>query len=142
MSAEFRESGVYFQYPENWTAQRDEIDDGWIVEVQSPDTGFLMLCLRTDRPLCAELLEQSLDDLRADYPDLEADTAVGHVAGHDATGYDVRFFSLDFANHCEMRSFNCGAGTVLVLWQVTDVDEDKLEPVMKAIVASLRVDGK
>jgi hypothetical protein len=142
MSAEFRESGVRFQYPENWTAQRDEIDAGWIVEVQSQETGFLMLCLRTDRPLCAELLEQSLDDLRADYPDLEAETAVAKVAGEDATGYDVRFFSLDFANLCVMRSFMCQAGTIMVLWQVTDVDETKLEPVMKAIVASLRVDGR
>jgi hypothetical protein len=101
-----------------------------------------MLCLRTDRPLCAELLEQSLDDLRTDYPELEAETAVSQIAGQDATGYDVRFFSFDFTNTCTMRSFICGAGTVMVLWQVTDVDAEKLEPVMKAIVASLRVDGR
>ena len=142
MSAEFRESGVHFLYPENWTPQRDEIENGWIVEVQSPDPGFLLVCLRTDRPPCAELLEESLDDLRADYPDLEADTAVDRLAGHDATGYDVRFFSFDFTNMCVMRSFTCDAGTLMVLWQVTDVDEEKLQPVMKAIVASLRVDVK
>jgi hypothetical protein len=140
--AEFRESGIRFHYPDNWVAQRDDIDDGWIVEVQSQDTGFLLLCLRTDRPTCAELLEQSLEDLRADYPELEADTAVDRIANHDATGYDVRFFSLDFTNHCVMRSFICRAGTIMVLWQVTDTDEEKLEPVMKAIVKSLRVDGR
>src|SRR5262249_46153055 len=122
MSAEFRESGIRFQYPENWTAQRDEIDNGWIVEVQSSDKGLLMLCLRTDMTLWAELLEQSLDDLRADYPELEAETAVSQIAGQDATGYDVRFFSFDFTNTCTMRSFLCRAGTVMVLWQVTDVD--------------------
>ena len=53
MSAEFRESGVQFLYPENWVPQRDEIENGWIVEVQSPDPGFLLVCLRTDRPPCA-----------------------------------------------------------------------------------------
>ena len=26
MSAEFRESGVHFPYPENWTPQRDDLD--------------------------------------------------------------------------------------------------------------------
>lgn len=140
MSAEFHESGVHFRYPENWVPQRDEIENGWIVEVQSPDPGFLLVCLRTDRPPCAELLEESLDDLRADYPDLDAEIAADQIAGYDATGYDVRFFSLDFTNTCVMRSFACKSGTVMVLWQVTDVDSEKLEPVMKAIVASLKVD--
>ena len=139
MSAEFREAGVQFQYPENWAVQRDEIDAGWIVEVQSPNPGFLLVCLRTDGPAGAELLEQTLNDLRAVYPDLEADTAVGQVAGLDATGYDVQFFSLDFTNLCVMRSFACAAGTVMVMWQVTDADEETLATVMKAIVASLRV---
>ena len=128
--------------PKTGRRKRDEIDDGWIVEIQSPEPGFLLVSLHTDRPLCAELLEQTLDDLRADYPDLEAETAVGKIAGQDATGYDVRFFSLDFTNLCVMRSFMCQAGTVMVLWQVTDVDEERLEPVMRAIVASLRVDER
>jgi len=140
MPAEFRESGIAFQYPDNWKLQRDEIDSGWIVEVQSPDTAFLMLCLRTDGPKREELLEQSLADLRADYPELEADAVASKVAGIDALGYDVNFFSLDFTNTCTMRSFFCRAGTVLLLWQVTDVDAERIEPVLNAIVTSLRVE--
>jgi hypothetical protein len=139
MPAEFRESGVTFQYPENWKLQRDEIDAGWIVEIQSPDTAFLMVCLRTDGPRREELLEQSLSDLREDYPELEADAATSTIAGADALGYDVSFFSLDFTNTCVMRSFLCRAGTMLVLWQVTDVDAERLEPVLNAILTSLRV---
>jgi hypothetical protein len=140
MPAEFHESGICFQYPENWKLQRDEIDAGWIVEIQSPDTAFLMVCLRTDGPRREELLEQSLSDLREDYPELEADAATSTIAGADALGYDVSFFSLDFTNTCIMRSFLCPAGTMLVLWQVTDVDAERLEPVLNAIVASLRAD--
>jgi len=141
MPAEFRESGLCFQYPENWKLLRDEIDNGWIVEVQSPDTAFIMICLRTDHPACAELLEQSLTDLRTDYPELDSEIAVGRVAGHDATGYDVRFFSLDLTNTCCLRSFACRAGTVLLLWQLTDIDALQLDPVLKAIVASLRIES-
>ena len=142
MPAEFRESGLRFQYPENWKLLRDEIDHGWIVEVQSPDTAFLMVCLRTDHPACAELLEQSLADLRSDYPELDAEIAIARIANHDATGYDVRFFSLDLTNTCYMRCFTCRAGTVLLLWQLADLDADRLEPVLGAIIASLHVDGR
>jgi hypothetical protein len=140
MPEEFRESGIAFRYPENWKLQRDEIDAGWIIEVQSPDTAFLMLCLRTDKPQREELLEQSLADLRADYPELETEAVTAPVAGHDSLGYDVSFFSLDFTNTCRMRSFKCRAGTILLLWQVTDVDAARIEPVLEAIVASLRVE--
>ena len=141
MPAEFRESGLHFQYPENWKLLRDEIDNGWIVEVQSPDTTFLIVCLRTDRPPCAELLEASLTDLRTDYPELDAEIAVGRVAGHDATGYDVRFFSLDLTNSCCLRCFHCQAGTVLLLWQMADIDAELHELVVQAMIASLRIDG-
>ena len=141
MPAEFRETGLRFQYPENWKLQRDDIDAGWIVEVQSPDTAFLIICLRTDEPKREELLEQALSDLHDDYPDLEADAVTSTIAGQDALGYDVSFFSLDFTNSCTMRSFFCPAGTVLVMWQVTDVDAEQIEPVLEAIVASLKVDS-
>ena len=140
MPAEFDESGIRFQYPENWKLQRDDIDAGWIVELQSPDTAFLMICLRGDRPKREELLEQSLSDLRDDYPELEADPVSATIADFDALGYDVSFLSFDFTNSCVMRSFQCKAGTMLVLWQVTDVDAERIEPVFEAIVASLRIE--
>lgn len=140
MPAEFHESGIRFQYPENWKLQRDDIDSGWIVELQSPDTAFLMICLRADRPKREELLEESLSDLRDDYPELEADAVSDTIAGFDALGHDVSFFSSDFTNSCVMRSFQCKAGTVLVLWQVTDVDAERIELVFQAIVASLQIE--
>ncbi len=141
MPSEFRDSGLHFQYPENWKLLRDEIDNGWILELQSPETAFLMICLRTDHPPCAELLEQSIADMRSDYPELDAEIAIARIADHDATGYDVRFFSLDLTNSCFMRCFACRAGTVLVLWQLADLDADRLEPVLSAIIASLHIDG-
>lgn len=141
MPAVFQESGVQFQYPENWDLNRDEIDHGWIVELQSPATAFMLLCLRTDLPMPSELLDQSVADLRADYPELEVDLAAGRVAGHDATGYDVRFFSLDFTNTCVLRSFKSRVGTLLLLTQFTDLDAEVFDPTLQAIVASIRIDS-
>src|SRR5947208_1292364 len=44
MAAQFAETGVSFQYPENWRLEREEIDHGWLVTVQSPGTSFLIVC--------------------------------------------------------------------------------------------------
>ena len=38
MAALFEESGIQFQYPENWELQREESDTGWTISVQSPAT--------------------------------------------------------------------------------------------------------
>jgi hypothetical protein len=43
--ATFEESGVRFQYPDNWKLEREDNEEGWTVLVQSPDTAFLMVCL-------------------------------------------------------------------------------------------------
>jgi hypothetical protein len=61
------------------------------------------------------------------------------VAGQPACGHDIRFFSFDLTNTCWTRSFYCGAGTVLLLWQANDLELERIEPVLKAIIASLKV---
>jgi len=67
--------------------------------------------------------------------------SVDSVAGQPAVGHDIQFFSLDLTNTCCLRSFTCRAGTILLLWQFTDLDAEQLDPVLKAIVASWRVAG-
>jgi hypothetical protein len=96
-----------------------------------------MVCLRTDKPSPAEMAEEALADLRDDYPDLEADRVSVQVAGHHATGFDAKFFAFDLTNSVSIRSFSTLAGTVLVLWQMNDLETEKYDLVMKAICHSL-----
>ena len=58
-------------------------------------------------------------------------TEVGHL---------IRFFSLDLTNTCWTRSFYSSEGTVLVLWQVNDLELEQAEPVLRAICSSFQVD--
>ena len=53
---------------------------------------------------------------------------------------NARFFSLDLTNTCWTRSFYSSEGTVLVLWQVNDLELEHAEPVLKAICSSFRVE--
>jgi hypothetical protein len=140
MSAQFEDGGVRFQYPENWSLEREDTDTGWTVSLQSPGTAFMMVCLREDLPTPAQMAEAALDALKEDYPELEADDCVDNFAGQPAIGHDIRFFSLDLTNTCWTRSFYSSGGTVLVLCQSSDIELEENEPILKAICKSLEVD--
>ncbi len=140
MAAEFADSGIRFQYPEHWQLDREDNETGWTVTLQSPDTAFVMICLREDLPTPDELADATLDALRETYPDLEADDCVDSLAGQPAVGHNIRFFSLDLTNTCWTRSLYGSQGTVLVVCQANDLELAKHEPVLRAICASLEVE--
>ena len=142
MAARFEDGGIHLQYPENWRLEREENETGWTVSIQSPETAFLMLCLREDMPPTDEVAQSALEALREVYPDLEADECVDSVAGQPAVGHDIQFFSLDLTNTCWTRSFYSARGTVLVLCQANDLEQEKNIPVLKAICASLAIDDE
>jgi hypothetical protein len=137
MPAEFHEDGIAFRYPENWTLEREDQETGWTVSVQSPDTAFLIVTFDADAPDIAKISDSALETLEAEYPGLEAEPKVESIAGQPAVGHDVRFFSFDLTNTAGIRAFRAESGTVLVLWQFNDLEEERSEPVLKAIRASI-----
>ncbi len=142
MVAVFEDAGIRFRYPENWRLEREDNEAGWTVTVQSPDTAFLMLCLREDMPSTDQLVETTLETLREEYPELEADERVDSVGGQPAVGHDIRFFSFDLTNTCWTRSFYSALGTVLLLCQFNDLETERNEAVLRAICASLEVEDE
>jgi hypothetical protein len=141
MPAKFDDGGISFLYPENWRLERETSDEGegWSVSVQSPGTAFLLLTVQQDDPSTDEMLTTALEALKADYPDLEWEDCVDTVAGLPAVGHNMRFLSLDLTNTCWTRSFYSEAGTVMVLCQCNDLEDDVNERVLRAICASLKV---
>src|SRR5262249_2381203 len=107
----------------------------------SPGTAFMLLRCDDSMPPAEEVAETALEALRADYPELEAEPRVEQLAGRTAVGHDVRFFQFDLTNTCWTRSFRSDAGTVLLLCQASDLEEDTYVPTLKAVCASLAVEG-
>ncbi len=139
MPATFQRDGVSFTYPENWQIVREDCDGGWSVSVQSPDTAFFLLTFDEGMPDIGAMTETVLEALKAEYEGLEAEEAVESIAGRPALGHNLRFFSLDLTNTCWTRSFQTGRGTVLVMCQTSDLDLETTEPVLRAMIASIRV---
>jgi hypothetical protein len=132
-------SGLSLAYPENWLREHEDTADGWTVTLQSPGTAFALLSLRTDFPSTANLADSALKALRESYEGIETEPRRDTLAGRPAQGHDIRFFALDLTNTVQTRCFACPAGTVLLLLQATDHEWERLDPVFRAIRASLQV---
>jgi hypothetical protein len=136
----FSEDGVRFQYPANWQLTREDSANGWTVTVQSPDTAFFLVSFDAEMPEPTLMVETALEALRSEYPELEAEDALESLAGQPALGHDIRFFSLDLTVTCGTRSFYSDRGTIFVIWQANDLEQDTIALVFRAMCASLRVE--
>jgi hypothetical protein len=139
---DFNEDGLSFSYPEDWKLDREDDADGWTLSLQSPGTAFAMIRLDQELPTTEEVATTALEALKDDYPALEAQSAIDMLAGEMAIGHDVDFFSLDMATTCWTRSFYGAAGTVLVMCQVSDIDQETYEPALRGICASMRSEAE
>ena len=136
----FSDDGLAFDYPAHWKVDREESEDGWAVTLQSPGAGFTVVRLERTMPDVVEVVEAALAVLKAEYAALEATSAIETIAGEMAVGHDIDFISLDIANRAWTRCFFGPAGTVLILCQLSDLDDVEIEDALRAISASMRVE--
>lgn len=140
MPATFEESGLRFRFPESWDMAREENPNGWTVALQSPETAFMLITYDGDMPEPELMAETALETMAAEYQGLESEAKADTVANLAAVGHDMRFFSFDLTNTCWTRSFYCGSGTALILWQANDLEIERVQPIMAAIVKSIEVE--
>lgn len=140
MSQRFEREGISFQHPPTWQVEEEASESGWTVSLQSPGTAFLVLSCDESMPAAEEVAETALAALREEYPELEAEPRIEKLADQMAIGHDIEFFQFDLTNTCWTRSFYSEAGTVLLMCQVSDMDEADYGPALRAICASLHVD--
>ena len=141
MISEFNQSGISFRYPSNWRAEvENAAETEWTVTVQSPDTAFVLFSLRPDARDPADLADQTLEALKTEYEELDAENRVETIAGQVAIGHDIDFLTVDTAIICRTRCLDTSYGPLLILCQISEFDRERNDPVLRAIVASLRVE--
>jgi hypothetical protein len=126
MTETFDDRGVLFRYPDGW--ELDVTDDGPLTTISLHSTtgpAFALVTLDDSRPDPSEVVDQALDVMREEYPDLDATPARETIDGHKAVGHDVEFFSLDMTSACAIRCFRTDRRTVLLFGQWSDVEGDE-----------------
>ncbi len=99
----------------------------------------MLVSLRPDADTAAQVADEALEALKAEYPELDAEPAVDDLAGQPAVGHDIDFLTLDTAILCWTRCVETTAGPLLVMCQTSEYDRQRNEPVLRAICSSLQV---
>lgn len=134
----YDDRGIRFEYPGDWEVE--VVDDGprTAVTVQSPaGPAFALVAVDDSRPEPIELTDEALAALREEYPELDAIPAREAIAGHEALGHDVEFFSLDMTNTCAIRAFQTPRRTVFLMTQWSDLEGDEAEDALHAVRRSV-----
>jgi hypothetical protein len=134
----YDDRGIRFEYPDDW--ELDVSDDGprTAVTVQSPaGPAFALVAVDDSLPSPREMVDEALAALEEEYPGLDAVPASDAIAGHEAVGFDVEFFSLDMTNSCVVRSFQTPRRTVFLMAQWSDVEGDETRDALAALRRSL-----
>ncbi len=135
----YQNHGIRFEYPPDWEVEVSDDGPGQAtVTLESAGgTAFALVRIDEDRPAPAELADEALEAMRAEYPSLDSAPAMETIDGHHAIGHDVEFLSLDIANSCNIRCFRTARRTVFVFGQWSDLDGEEPEGLMKALRHSI-----
>jgi hypothetical protein len=139
MIATFDQPGLHFHYPENWKITDESLVD-WprTVSVQSPGSGFWTVVQYELGSDPESLLKETLDEMRAEYENLESSVVVDQFEETDVIGYEMFFYCFDFLVCARAFAARTVDGKVtLILWQAEDRDFAQMEPVFRAITISL-----
>ncbi len=124
----FDDFGIRFEYPPGWVLDVSEEGARRTVSLDVPGgTAFALVTLDEDRPEPADLVDEALDAMRAEYPGLEETAAREVLDGHPAVGHDLSFLSLDMVAACAIRGFRTPRRTIFFFGQWTDLDDADIE---------------
>ena len=143
MQATFDDFGVYFDYPDNWTLGEPEHGQGHVtLSVTSPGTAFWTVSIYSSRAPLEQLLDEVVQTMRGEYRDLDVSPADQlpqrwGAAEHEFVGYDMNFYCLDLTNTAFVRGVRTAAATYVLFCQAADLELTEVEPVFRAMTASL-----
>ena len=130
--------GIRFEYPSDW--EIDEAEDGTrtTVSIQAPSgLAFAIVTIDDQDADPAALVSEGLAALKEEYPTLTADPTEENIDGHDTTGFDVEFVSLDLSVACTLRGFRTPRRTLFLLTQWSDLESLDAEDALRSLRQSV-----
>ena len=138
MPTKYRQPGLRFEYPENWTLEEDRPGAGRAsVTVYSPGGAFWTVALHPRETSPLKLAESVVQAMREEYTDLDVEEVREVTAGHELIGYDLAFFCLDLTNTAKIRTLRTRYGTYAFFYQGEDREFEAVEKVFQAMTTSL-----
>lgn len=136
MPAIFKDFGVEFLYPENWSIVEQTDDDPQTVALETPSGAQWTLHVYQGAVDLHGLLDEAVEALAAEYPDFEKEVVDEPDDGADV-GFDMHFFYLDLLIEARVRGLLLPGKALVWISQAESRDFEKLEMVFKAVITSL-----
>ncbi len=134
---EFNRNGIRFEYPENWTIEEDNSPDGvFSITASAPDGAFWSLSRQPAEVDFEQLTDFTTEQLRGEYPDLEAYPASDDIFGSSLSGADSNFSYLDLTNTAEVRCLATTTACYVFFCQAEDRDWSRLHHGFRARTTS------
>jgi hypothetical protein len=138
MPATYDKLGVRFQYPDNWVLdEKDALAGEDSVSVYSPGGAFWTLAIHTPDMRPRDLADAAVKAMRQVYEEIDSERVRETIAGHKLIGYDLNFYCLDLTNTAQVRVARTPRASFVVFCQADDREFAEIEPVFRAITASL-----
>ena len=138
MPAEFRDMGISFQYPENWTLDEQEsAGEEPAVTVFSPGGAFWTVRVHASSSEPDRLAQSAVEAMQAEYEGVEFEPVEEQFEGHTMTGFDLNFFYLDLTNTATVRCLRGPTATYTFFCQAEDREYQQVSLVFRAMTASL-----
>lgn len=132
--------GLHFSYPADWELSEDIDDDQLSVTVSSPETAFWSATVIRNRPEPRTVLRAALRAYEEEYDDAEITETEIDVADRRLPAARVDFMCLELTNTAWMCAWQTARYTLLLLYQLNDMELEFHEPLLAEINASLVVD--
>ncbi len=133
----FEQFGLAFDYPDSWSIDTSDSAGGHAaVTVYSPEGAFWSVSAHAPGGEASTLSAAVVGEMRDEYRDLDAESAVEQVAGRRLAGYDINFLCLDLTNTAAVRTLETPDAIYLFLCQAEDREWERISHVFAAMTAS------
>jgi hypothetical protein len=134
----YEDHGIRFRYPANWELEVTDKGEIINVAVQAPGgLGFALITTDVSRPNPAVVVDDALETMREEYPDLDSWPKTETINDHCARGHDLEFFAMDMTNGATVRCFRTPQRTVLAFGQWSDLGDANLPDLIRGVFGSI-----
>ena len=137
MDATYQFHGVKFRYPREWEIAEQQTEEQLSITVSSPLTAFWTLSLFPDCPEPDDVVETVLEAFQEEYTEMDDYPSKERVGKRPTIARDIDFVCLDVLNLARVRAFRTARFTALVLFQLTEAEQDETGPILEMITRSL-----
>lgn len=133
----FQGHGISFQYMPTWEFTREIGVDRIDLSVLGPGTAIWVVSLIQHRANLEELVNEAVSSFVDEYGTCDIYPSDESICLLPTVGKDIDFFHQDLITRVSIRACEGEAESILLVYQLADVDKDESFDILKAMTDSL-----